>query len=144
MRVAVIGGGPVGLVSGAVLASVGHQVTVADIDASRIAHISRGEPPFHEPGLPALLRDVVQAGRLRATLVTADAVADAEAILICVGTPPTGNGADLSALRAASAAVGAALRGRGRVRCRQEQRRRWSSRSCASTRAWAPTRWASA
>ena len=116
MRVAVIGGGPVGLVSGAVLASVGHAVTVADIDRARTERIARGEPPFHEPGLPALLDQVVRTGRLRATTDTAEAVADAEAILICVGTPPTGNGADLRALKAASAAVGAGVRGRGGYR----------------------------
>lgn len=111
MRVAIIGGGPVGLVSAAVLAGIGHQVHVVDIDPVRTAKISRGEPPFHEPGLPELLRQVVDAGRLRATGVAAEAVTDAEVILICVGTPPTGSGADLSALRAASADVGRALNG---------------------------------
>jgi UDPglucose 6-dehydrogenase/GDP-mannose 6-dehydrogenase len=116
MRVAVIGGGPVGLVSAAVLADLGHQVRVVDIDARRTAAIGRGEPPFHEPGLPALLRRVVEAGRLTATGDTAAAVADAEVILICVGTPPTGTGADLTALRAASAAVGQALKNAGGYR----------------------------
>jgi len=111
MRVAIIGGGPVGLVSGAVLADAGHTVCVADIDTTRTERIARGEPPFHEPGLPELLRRVVNEGRLSATSDTQHAVRDAEAILICVGTPPTGNGADLSALRAASAAVGRALAG---------------------------------
>jgi UDPglucose 6-dehydrogenase/GDP-mannose 6-dehydrogenase len=116
MRVAIIGGGPVGLVSAAVLAGVGHQVCVADIDPVRTARIARGEPPFHEPGLPELLRRVVDDGRLTATGDTATAVVGAEVVLICVGTPPTGAGADLTALRAASAAVGAALRGAGGYR----------------------------
>ncbi len=110
MRVAIIGGGPVGLVSAAVLAGAGHDVRVVDIDPVRTDKISRGVPPFHEPGLPELLRAVVDNGKLTATGVAADAVVGAEVILICVGTPPTGNGADLSALRAASAEVGKALR----------------------------------
>lgn len=112
MRVVVIGGGPVGLVSGAVLAEAGHQVTVVDIDGARVASIAAGLPPFHEPGLPELLRAVVEGGRLAATTTAGPAVADAEVILICVGTPPTGRGADLTALRAASAEVGKALAGR--------------------------------
>lgn len=111
MRVAIIGGGPVGLVSAAVLAGVGHDVRVVDIDSARTRKIARGEPPFHEPGLPELLRSVVGSGKLTATGVAAGAVVEAEVILICVGTPPTGTGADLTALRAASAEVGKALRG---------------------------------
>ncbi|MEO6445452.1 MAG: UDP-glucose/GDP-mannose dehydrogenase family protein [Gemmatimonadaceae bacterium] len=111
MRVAIIGGGPVGLVSGTVLASVGHEVQLVDIDARRVSRIAKGEAPFHEPGLDALLRDVVQRGKLTATGTAADAVPDAEAILICVGTPPTGQGADLSFLRSASEEVGRALKG---------------------------------
>ena len=111
MRVAIIGGGPVGLVSGAVLASVGHDVQVVDIDAGRVSRIARGEPPFHEPGLDVLLRTVVQHGKLTATTSVADAIPGAEAVLICVGTPPTGQGADLSFLRAASREVGRELRG---------------------------------
>ncbi|MEP7380290.1 MAG: UDP-glucose/GDP-mannose dehydrogenase family protein [Gemmatimonadota bacterium] len=111
MRVAIIGGGPVGLVSAAVLAGVGHDVGVVDIDPVRTRKISRGEAPFHEPGLPELLRTVVDSGRLTATGVAAEAVRGADVVLICVGTPPTGTGADLTALRAASAEVGKALRG---------------------------------
>lgn len=111
MRVAIIGGGPVGLVSGAVLAGIGHDVRIVDIDPARTSKIARGEAPFHEPGLPEILRTVVDAGRLTATGVAAEAVPDAAVILICVGTPPTGTGADLTALRAASAEVGRALRG---------------------------------
>ncbi len=111
MRVAIIGGGPVGLVSAAVLAGVGHDVRVVDIDPVRTDKISRGVPPFHEPGLPELLRTVVDSGKLTATRVAAEAVVGAEVVLICVGTPPTGHGADLTALRAASAEVGKALHG---------------------------------
>ncbi|MEQ1693773.1 MAG: FAD-dependent monooxygenase, partial [Gemmatimonas sp.] len=109
MRVAIIGGGPVGLVSGTVLASVGHDVCIVDIDTSRVGAISNGAPPFHEPGLEPLLRRVVDQGRLRATNNLDQAVSGADITLICVGTPSTADGADLTALCAASAAVGHAL-----------------------------------
>lgn len=111
MRVVVIGGGPVGLVSGACLAGVGHDVSLVEIDERRRTMIAAGTPPFHEPGLDELLRDVVAAGKLRAVGDVATVAQQAEAILICVGTPPTGHGADLTALRSASAALGDALRG---------------------------------
>jgi UDPglucose 6-dehydrogenase/GDP-mannose 6-dehydrogenase len=112
MRIAVIGGGPVGLVSGSALANVGHEVTVVDIDRQRADKIGRGEPPFHEPGLPELLRRVVDGGHLRSSVSAATAVRGAEVVLICVGTPSGEHGADLSALRAASADVGRGLKGR--------------------------------
>jgi len=66
---------------------------------------------FHEPGLPELLSDVVRDGRLRATRSVADVARDAEVILICVGTPSNGSGADLTWLRAASRDLGHALQG---------------------------------
>ncbi|HZN27380.1 MAG TPA: UDP-glucose/GDP-mannose dehydrogenase family protein, partial [Burkholderiales bacterium] len=111
MRLAVIGGGPVGLVSGTVLASVGHRVDVVDIDTSRVERIARGVPPFHEPGLDDLLRSVVDSHALSATKDLNEVVPRADVVLICVGTPSNGDGADLSALKSASAAVGRALRG---------------------------------
>ncbi|MGQ0646189.1 MAG: UDP-glucose dehydrogenase family protein [Gemmatimonadaceae bacterium] len=110
MRVVVIGGGPVGLVSGAVLASVGHAVRLVEIDPARADLIAKGDPPFHEPGLASMLRDVVERGQLTVTRSIAPVAADADVILICVGTPSTGNGADLTALRAASRDIGTALR----------------------------------
>jgi UDPglucose 6-dehydrogenase/GDP-mannose 6-dehydrogenase len=112
MRIAVIGGGPVGLVSGSALANVGHDVTVVDVDRGRSDKISRGEAPFHEPGLPELLRRVVDGKRLHATHDAGSAVREAAVVLICVGTPSGDHGADLTALRAASADVGRGLAGR--------------------------------
>jgi UDPglucose 6-dehydrogenase/GDP-mannose 6-dehydrogenase len=112
MRVAVIGGGPVGLVSGCVLASVGHQVTIVDRDVARVKAIAGGIPPFHEPGLDALLKSVVDGGRLTSVENGAAAVTVADLVLICVGTPSTESGADLTALRAACREVGTALAGR--------------------------------
>lgn len=111
MRAVVIGGGPVGLVSGAVLANAGHDVTVVEIDARRREMIAAGTPPFHEPGLDELLADVVRRRKLDVTGNVADVAAAAEVILIAVGTPPTGHGADLTALKAASKALGQALAG---------------------------------
>jgi UDPglucose 6-dehydrogenase len=111
MRLAVIGGGPVGLVSGTVLASVGHHVDIVDIDTGRVEKIARGVPPFHEPGLDALLRSVVDSKTLSATKELNAVVPRADVVLICVGTPSNGDGADLSALKSASAAVGRSLRG---------------------------------
>jgi UDPglucose 6-dehydrogenase/GDP-mannose 6-dehydrogenase len=116
MRVVVIGGGPVGLVSGTVLASVGHSVSLVEIDPGRAERIARGEAPFHEPGLDAMLQDVVGRGRLTVSRSVGPVAADAEVILICVGTPSNGNGADLTALRSASHDLGAALRGQGGYR----------------------------
>ena len=111
MQVIVIGGGPVGLVSGTVLASVGHRVHVVEIDASRADLIAKGKPPFHEAGLDAMLQDVVDRGLLSVTRSVAPVAKLAEVILICVGTPSNGDGADLTALRAASKELGEALRG---------------------------------
>ena len=110
MRVAVIGAGYVGLVTGACLADQGHEVTVVDLDASKVDAVNAGRAPIHEPGLPALLARV--AGRtLRGTRDLATAVRTSEVTLLAVGTPSRDGAIDLSAVEAASNAVGAALRG---------------------------------
>ncbi|MGH7554341.1 MAG: UDP-glucose dehydrogenase family protein [Longimicrobiales bacterium] len=111
MRIAVIGAGPVGLVSGSALAWAGHDVRLVEIDATRADRIAAGEPPFHENGLETLLRDVIHASRLRVTRRAEDAVPDADVVLICVGTPSRDDGADLTNLIAASRDVGRALKG---------------------------------
>jgi len=92
VRVAVIGAGYVGLVTGACLAVGGHHVTVMERDAGRLALLESGGCPIYEPGLPELLSENVAEGRLvfRAADVS---VADAEVIVIAVGTPPTEDGA---------------------------------------------------
>ena len=94
MRVSVVGTGYVGLVSGACLASKGHQVICVDIDASKIEQIERGETPIYEKGLETLLRNNV-GERLRATTDLAAAVRDSELTLIAVGTPFDGQVIDL-------------------------------------------------
>jgi UDPglucose 6-dehydrogenase len=98
MRIAVIGSGYVGLVSGACLADFGHSVTCVDRDAKKIAALQRGEIPIFEPGLDDLVVKNAREGRLMFGTQLGDAVKDAEAVFIAVGTPSRrGDGhADLS------------------------------------------------
>ena len=99
MKLAVIGCGYVGLVSGSCLAEAGHDVVATDNDAARIATLQAGKIPIYEPNLDKVLDIVVREGRLRFTSDAAEAVRGADIIFICVGTPPTETGeADLSAL----------------------------------------------
>src|SRR5258707_5076578 len=113
MRVAMIGTGYVGLVSGACFADFGHHVVCVDKDAGKIAALQRGEMPIYEPGLEDLVAANVKAGRLSfATELTAP-VAAAGAVFIAVGTPSRrGDGhADLSYVYAAAKEIAAALDG---------------------------------
>jgi UDPglucose 6-dehydrogenase len=97
MRVAMIGAGYVGLVSGACFADFGHQVTCIDKDESRISALNRGEIPIFEPGLPELVESNMQQGRLEFA-AEFSRIREAEAVFIAVGTPSRrGDGhADLS------------------------------------------------
>jgi UDPglucose 6-dehydrogenase len=93
-RVGIFGAGWVGLVTGACLAELGHEVVIRDVVAGKIDALRRGEVPFHEDGVPELLER--NAGRLSFTLDAAD-VAGCEFLFVCVDTPPTYAGdADLS------------------------------------------------
>ena len=99
MKLAVIGCGYVGLVSGSCLAEAGHDVVATDNDASRIATLQAGKIPIYEPNLDKVLGIVIREGRLRFTADCAEAVRGADIIFICVGTPPKESGeADLSAI----------------------------------------------
>ncbi len=113
MRVAMIGSGYVGLVSGVCFSEFGHRVTCVDKDEGRIAALQAGRVPIYEPGLEALLAKNVAAGRLDFTTDTAAAVAAAEAVFIAVGTPSRrGDGhADLTHVMAAAEEIAAALDG---------------------------------
>jgi UDPglucose 6-dehydrogenase len=113
MRVAMIGTGYVGLVSGACFAHFGHHVTCVDKDAEKIAALSRGEIPIYEPGLTELVRSNVRDHRLAFRTELAEPVAAAEAVFIAVGTPSRrGDGhADLSYVYAAAREIAAALQG---------------------------------
>ncbi len=104
MRVAMIGAGYVGLVSGACFADFGHVVCCIDKESRKIEALERGEPPIYEPGLDELLARNVREGRLSFRCDAAQAVAAADAVFIAVGTPSRrGDGhADLSYVHAAA------------------------------------------
>jgi UDPglucose 6-dehydrogenase len=111
MRIAVIGTGYVGLVSGACFSEFGVSVTCVDTDAAKIARLRRGETPIYEPGLEALVAANTAAGRLSFTTELLPAIEGADAVFIAVGTPSRrGDGhADLSYVFAAAAEIGRAL-----------------------------------
>src|SRR5438067_7599352 len=105
MRIAMIGTGYVGLVSGACFSEFGVNVTCVDKDAGKIERLSHGEMPIYEPGLDQLVASNTAAGRLCFTTDLKSAVAGADAVFIAVGTPSRrGDGhADLSYVYAAAA-----------------------------------------
>jgi UDPglucose 6-dehydrogenase len=113
MRVAMIGTGYVGLVSGACFADFGHDVTCVDKDAGKIATLLQGEIPIYEPGLAELVAANARAGRLTFTNDLAGAVKSADAVFIAVGTPSRrGDGhADLSFVHDAAREIASALDG---------------------------------
>ena len=113
MRIAMIGTGYVGLVSGACFADFGHVVTCIDKDAGKIARLENGEIPIFEPGLDDLVARNVAAGRLSFTLDGARAIAEADAVFIAVGTPTRrGDGhADLSYVHAAAEEIAGLIDG---------------------------------
>ena len=113
MRIAMIGTGYVGLVSGACFADFGHDVTCVDKDEKKIAALHRGEIPIYEPGLDELVATNVKAKRLDFTTDLSKPVADADAVFIAVGTPSRrGDGhADLSYVYAAAKEIAQSLSG---------------------------------
>ena len=113
MKIAMIGTGYVGLVSGVCFSDFGHEVICVDKDPSKIDRLRAGEVPIFEPGLEDLMAKNVAAGRLSFTLDLAEAVAGADAVFIAVGTPTRrGDGhADLTYVMAAAAEIGRALTG---------------------------------
>ena len=113
MRIAMIGTGYVGLVSGACFSDFGHDVVCVDKDAAKIERLKRGEVPIFEPGLEALVAKNSAAGRLSFTTDLVAAVDGADAVFIAVGTPTRrGDGhADLSYVMVAAAEIGRAITG---------------------------------
>ncbi len=111
MRICIIGTGYVGLVSGACLADVGHEVRCVDVNPRRVEDVNRGIPPIHEDGLVDMLRRNV-GQRLFATTDLAAAFRDADVVLVCVGTPFDGREIDLRYVLEAATALGRCLRDR--------------------------------
>lgn len=108
MKIAMVGSGYVGLVSGACFADFGHDVVCIDKDQSKIDQLHDGVMPIYEPGLAELVATNVNAGRLTFTTELAEGIKDAQAIFIAVGTPSRrGDGhADLSFVYAVAREVG--------------------------------------
>ncbi len=113
MNIAVFGLGHVGTVSAAGLSALGHSVVGVDIDPRKVDALRAGRSAVREDGLGDLLATALAAGRLHATVDAARAVAETDAALVCVGTPPAADGGiALDAVLAVSSSIGVALRGR--------------------------------
>jgi len=109
-RIAVIGTGYVGLTSGACLASLGHRVVCGDVDAAKVAAMSRGEVPILEPGLDEMVAQGLQSGNLTFVHGAAAAAAGAKYIFLCLPTPDGGDGrADLRIVHNVVAEIGPIL-----------------------------------
>ena len=102
-KLSVVGTGYLGLTHATCMASIGHQVIAFDVDAHKIDLISKGQVPFHEPGLPALLQQEIASGRLTFTTSWEEVAAQADVHFLCVGTPQSAysEAADLSQVRGA-------------------------------------------
>ena len=112
MRISIVGCGYVGLVTGGCLAAIGHQVNCVDSDAERVRALLAGQIPIYEPHLEELIAGARSAGRIEFSGDLPAAVAKADAIFICVGTPPLENGeADLSAIDAVARVIASEARG---------------------------------
>jgi UDPglucose 6-dehydrogenase len=107
MKIAVIGTGYVGLVSGACFADRGNSVTCIDIDPLKIQHLCNAQVPIHEPGLEPIIRNCLESGRIKFTTSYQDGLVKAEVVFIAVGTPPGEDGsADLSHVLNAARTIG--------------------------------------
>jgi|GEM_PF-82475 len=109
MRISIVGSGYVGLVTGACLAELGHDVLCVDVDPVKVRSINAGIPPIHERGLDVLLQR--HAGhRLRAMTDLKAAVLATDLTMVAVGTPFDGHAIDLSQIKEAAAGIGRALK----------------------------------
>ena len=108
MQVTIIGGGYVGLVTGACLALTGHQVNLIDLDTSKVRAINQAEPLIYEEGLAKILQDLV-GNRINAS-TGYSGIGSSDLILICVGTPQSDDGAaDLRYIRDAAEKIGSEI-----------------------------------
>lgn len=110
MKIAVVGTGYVGLVTGVVLAELGNDVVCVDKDPAKVAMLRRGEPPIYEPGIEELLKRGLSEERLRISDDIAEAVRASEIVFIAVGTPPAEDGTpDMTAVKAVARGIGKAI-----------------------------------
>jgi len=106
MKVAVIGTGYVGLVTGVVLAQLGNDVVCVDNDSEKVEKLRQGIPPIYEPGVEEMLRQCLKDGFLRISDSIAEAVMASDVVFIAVGTPPSADGTpDLTAVRAVATEI---------------------------------------
>jgi GDP-mannose 6-dehydrogenase len=110
MKITIVGLGYVGSVTGACLAGAGHDVTFIEVNPVKVAQLNAGESPVVEKGLPELIRECHEQGRLHATHDLVAALAEASTVIVCVGTP-TGRTGDvhLSDLEKVCSQIGSAL-----------------------------------
>ena len=112
MKIAVIGTGYVGLVTGACFADLGLRVTCVDIDEVKIKRLQAGQVPIYEPGLGELMKQPIADGRLSFTSDTSEGMVGCDAVFIAVGTPPDEDGsADLRHVLAAARSIAQAMTG---------------------------------
>src|SRR5947209_16380706 len=111
MKIAMIGTGYVGLVTGACFAQAGHQVTCVDVDTAKVGLLNRGEVPIYEPGLPEIIAEGRRTARLHFSSKAQATVATCEAVFLAVGTPSNDSDghADLSSLFQAIGDIAPAL-----------------------------------
>ena len=110
MRIAIVGAGYVGLVTGVSLAALGHEVVCIESDKNKVLTITRGESPFYELGLNKLLKKAIKRRLFHATENLEKAILESDVTIIAVGTPTVNGKNDLSAIKKASRQIGEALR----------------------------------
>lgn len=110
MKIAVIGTGYVGLVTGVVLADLGNEVICVDNNSEKVAMLKRGESPIYEPGIEDVLTRNLENGRLQISGSVTEATKQSDIVFIAVGTPPSADGTpDITAVRAAAKDIAAGI-----------------------------------
>lgn len=111
MKIAVMGSGYVGSVTGTCLAEYSHDVSLCDVDQAKVEKINQGISPIYEPGLEKLLKKNIEMGKLKASTKIEEEVVSADAVMICVGTPSQKNGeTDLGYVMSAAKDIAKAIR----------------------------------
>jgi len=111
MKICIVGAGFVGIATGVMFGKLGHEVTCADIDQTRVDAVNSGKSPFYEPPLEKELSSLVKRSKIRATTDVVRAASEGEMIFLCVQTPSLPSGRiDIRPLKSASKTVGRAMR----------------------------------